>query len=599
MEIEERQPVSAGAGRAVPPGPRPGEPVGGPPPGPSGPRRSPLTRRRSLIAAAAGCAVLGGALVLLPSTDRGGAPRGAPGPVARAAGAVGAGVPAALPDLAALIGDREARVRARPGDAASWAVLGAAYTERARRTAATAYYPRAERALRTSLRVRPEGNVAALEGLASLAGARGDFRAAKRWGEEASKLAPKRWTTYPALIDAYSGLGDYKAVDRTLARLLELRPGPAARSVAARVYRDRGRREDAAAVLSDAAAAAAGPAEQAALLTQAGDLAWERGDVRDALDHYRAATSTNADAYDALAGQGRALAALGRTTEALRAYRAALAKRPVPRYALELGELYDTLRLGADARAQYGLLRDLVRRDGAAGVDDEPVAGLFEADHGDPQAAVTALRAEWQRQPGIAVADALGWALHRAGNDREALGFAVRATDAEHGGGVRSALYAYHRGQIERDLGLSGPARRHLAEALRINPYFSPLLAPAAREALTALGEPPAGGPPEESEDAQTAEGSADPGGSADPEGSVAPGGSESTDRTGRSDGADSAGRPGVRSEASRPAEGSGDTPAAGSTGPSGTAAAPALGAAPASPGPASAPTAPERTAPR
>ncbi len=301
-------------------------------------------------------------------------------------------------------------------------------------------------------------------------------------------------------------------MDRALGKLLALRSGPAAQAVASRVYRDRGRREDAAAAISDAAAGAATPSEQAVFLTQGGDLAWERGDRQASLDHYRAAVSTDAGAYDALAGQGRALAALGRVPEALRAYRAALAERPVLRYALELGELYDKLGLGAEARAQYDLLRDLVRRDGAAGVDDEPVLGLFEADHGDPRAAVMELRAAWQRRPGIAVADALGWALHRAGDDQEALRFAVRATDKEHGGGVRSALYAYHRGQIERDLGLSGPARRHLTEALRINPYFSPLLVPAAREALTALGEPAAGGPAEESGDEDTEAPSAAPG---------------------------------------------------------------------------------------
>ncbi|MFF2365862.1 tetratricopeptide repeat protein [Streptomyces sp. NPDC058122] len=518
MEIEEREPVPAGSGRAVPAGPRSEEPVGerspeasaARSPEPSGARRSPLGRR-ALIGAVAGCAVLGGVLVLLPSLDGRGAARPAPGPVARAVSAVGAGVPAALPDLTALIHDREARVRARPRDDVSWAVLGVAYTERARRTAAAASWPKAEKALRRSLELRPEDNAAALEGLASLAGARGDFRAARQWGESAEKLAPKRWTTYPALIDAYSGLGDHKAVDRALGRLLALRSGPAAQAVAARVYRDRGRREDAAAAISDAAAGAAGAPEQAAFLTQAGDLAWERGDRQESLDHYRAAVRTDAHAYDALAGQGRALAALGRTSEALRAYRAALSGRPVPRYALELGELYDTLGRGTEARTQYALVRDLARRDGAAGVDDEPVLGLFEADHGDPRAAVREVRAEWQRQPGIAVADALGWALHRAGNDQEALGFAVRATDKEHGGDVRSALYAYHRGQIERDLGLSGPARRHLAEALRINPYFSPLLAPAAREALTALGEPPAGGPPEDSGEAADEERAAPP----------------------------------------------------------------------------------------
>lgn len=166
MEIEDRQPVPAGSGRAVPVGARPEEPVGAQPPEPSGPGRSPLARR-ALIGAVAGCVVLGGVLVLLPSLGRGGAPRPAAGPVARAVSAVGAGVPAALPDLAALIDDREARVRARPRDDVSWAVLGVAYTEQARRTAAAVYYPKAEKALRTSLSVRPKDNVAALEGLAS------------------------------------------------------------------------------------------------------------------------------------------------------------------------------------------------------------------------------------------------------------------------------------------------------------------------------------------------------------------------------------------------------------------------------------------------
>ncbi|MGW0968725.1 tetratricopeptide repeat protein [Streptomyces sp. NPDC002516] len=563
MEIEERQPVSAGAGRAAAPGARSGETAGGQTPESAGPRRSPLARR-PVIAAVAGCAVLGGVLVLLPSADRAGAPRPAPGPAARAVSAVEAGVPAALPDLAALVRDREARVRARPRDDVSWAVLGAAYTERARRTASLASYPKAENALRTSLRLRPKDNAAALEGLASLAGARGDFRAARQWGEAAAKLAPKRWTTYPALVDAYTGLGDYKAVGRALDTLLALRKGPAAQAVAARVYRDRGRREDAAAAISDAAAGADGPAEQAAFLTQAGDLAWERGDRQEALDHYRAAVRTDSGAYDALAGQGRALAALGRTAEALRAYGTALAERPVPRYALELGELYDQLGRGADARARYDLVRELVRRDGAAGVDDGPVLGLFEADHGDPGEAVRALRAEWRRQPGIAVADALGWALHRAGDDKEALDFAVRATDAEHGGGVRSALYAYHRGRIESDLGLPGPARRHLAEALRINPYFSPLLAPQAREALAALGDPPAGGPPDESGDGE---------GAGDPEGS-----DRSGDPAGTTGAAGPSGTAGAGAGAADPA------PSPGSSAP----------AAPAAP-----PNAPGRPAPR
>ncbi|MGW0597529.1 tetratricopeptide repeat protein [Streptomyces sp. NPDC002776] len=450
--------------------------------------------RRVLVGSAVGCAVLGGVLTLLPWAPRTGAPP-APTPGAQALAAVTTGVPAALPDLAVLIGERESHLREHPKDARSWAVLGAAYVEQGRRTADAAYYPKAERALRTSLKVRAKGNVEALAGLAALANARRDFPAARTWGEAALKLDRKRWTTYPLLIDAYTGTGQYKAAKRTLDRLLELRSGPAVLARAGAVYRDHGWREDAAAALSDAAAAAEAPAERAAYLERGGQLAWERGDREGALRHFQEAVRLDPDQRAAQAGQGRALAALGRITDALNAYRVALAKQPLPEYALELGELYESLGLGQAARVQYDVLRDQVRRASAGGADEQVVLGRFEADHGDPQAAVRRLRAEWKRQPGIAVADALGWALHRAGQDEEALRFARIATDRTKGGGVRSALYAYHRGMIEKDLERSGPARRRLQEALRINPYFSTLHVARARRALDELGEPAPGAP--------------------------------------------------------------------------------------------------------
>ncbi|MFD4260599.1 tetratricopeptide repeat protein [Streptomyces sp. NPDC058534] len=454
--------------------------------------------RRVLIASVAGAVVLGGVLVLLP-WGGGDAPPPAPGPAALARGAVTTGVPAALGDLAVLIGDRESHLRANPLDGVSWAVLGTAYVEQGRRTADTANWAKAEKALNTSLKVGAERNPQALEGLAALAVARRDFPAAKKWGERAAKAAPKRWTAHAVLIDAYTGVGDHKGVGRALDKMLELRAGtPAVKARAAAVYRDRGWREDAAAQISDAAAAARAPAERAAYLEQAGRLAFERGDLQGALRFFQEALRTDPDQRAAQAGQGRAMAALGRTTDALTAYQAALAKRPSPEYALELGELYESLGLGQAARVQYDLLRARVRGAEAAGADEELVLGRFEADHGDPAAAVRRLRAEWERQPGTAVADALGWALHRSGEHEEALEFANIATDGGKGGGVRSALHVFHRGVIEKELERYGPAGRHLREALMINPHFSPLRAPEAERALKELGEPSEEGPPGE-----------------------------------------------------------------------------------------------------
>ncbi|MFJ3643539.1 tetratricopeptide repeat protein [Streptomyces sp. NPDC090108] len=476
--------------------------VAEPPPG-----RSRRRLRRVLIATLVTGAAAGAVLVLLPLEGTPGGPHPrrpaagagsaapAAGPPAQVLTAVVSGVPAALPDLTSLIGRQESTVRARPRDARAWAVLGAAYVQRGRLTADAADYPKAETALRTSLEVRGTGNAEALAGMTALANARRDFPSAERYGEQALKLTPKQWAAYPPLIDAYTGLGDYEKARSTLDKLMGLRTAaadrPAVMARASAVYRDRGWREDAVAQLTDAAAAAGTPAEQAAYLTGLGQLAWERGDLDDALRHFEGAVRLDPGRREALAGKGRTLAALGRTPQALDAYRAALAGQPDARGTLELGELYESLGMTREAQAQYELLQTRLRQAAAGGVDEELVAGRFEADHGDPGEAVARLEEEYERQPGIEVTDALGWALHRAGDDQEALAHAVAATDRTKGGGVRSALYAFHRGVIEQELGLDAPARRHLQEALRVNPYFSPLYAPAARAALRELGDVP------------------------------------------------------------------------------------------------------------
>ncbi|MEU6481469.1 tetratricopeptide repeat protein [Streptomyces sp. NPDC047017] len=419
--------------------------------------------------------------------------RGAPGVpgTAAALSALAAGVPAAPPDLAALIGDRERRVRAVPGDAGAWAVLGAAYVERARRTADTADLPPADKALGTSLRLRPAGNADALSALAVLANERRDFRTARARAEQVLALDPKRWTAYPPLITACTGLGDHKAAQQALDRLTKLDHSPAVRAVTAEVYRDRGWREDAAAQLADAVAGAATPAERAAYVEREGDLAWQRGDLAEALRDFGAALRLDAGRPGALAGRARTLASLGRPEDALAAYRRALGDRPRPELLLEFGELDESLGREEQAEEQYDRVRERAGQDAAAGVDDALVLGRLEADHGDAEAAVRGLRAEWRLRPGTAVADALGWALHRAGQDEEALTFATTATEAAKGGGVRDALYEYHRGAIEQALELPGAARRHLRQALRTAPAFSPRWAPEARTALDALGEPP------------------------------------------------------------------------------------------------------------
>ncbi|MEW2417744.1 tetratricopeptide repeat protein [Streptomyces sp. NPDC046866] len=450
-----------------------------------------FTGRKTVVAAAVAVVLIAGALLVRPARPADDARP--PGPMERAASAVGMGAPASAVDLTALVADREKWLQAHPRDDASWAVLGAAYLEQGRRTADPGWYPKAEKALKRSLELHPaeKGNFDAMTGMGALANARGDFATARKWGELVRAQGPKQWVAYPVLVDAYTGLGDYKAAEKAMERLVDLRPGPAAYLRASQVYRDRGWREDAAMAVESAAGAAKSPAEKAYVLYRIGELAWERGDPAEALRQYEGALRTDPAQAEALGGRARALAGLGRSGEAVRDYRMALGRAPVPRLALELGELLESLGRREEARAAYGLLRTTAARGTAQGVNEEVVLGLYEADHADPAAAVQRLRKEWTRHKSMQVADALGWALHRSGDDAAALEYAKKATDR----GMRSADFAYHLAVIEQGVGDEAGARRHLQEAMRTNPVFSPVRAPLAKEALAAIGQPPPGGP--------------------------------------------------------------------------------------------------------
>ncbi|HXJ64790.1 MAG TPA: hypothetical protein VNN79_13630, partial [Actinomycetota bacterium] len=83
------------------------------------------------------------------------------------------------------IASLQARLKSLPEDAQSWATLGLAYVQEARVTADPSYYPKAEGALRRSLRLQPKDNFAADTGEGALAAARHDFTGALGWGEQA------------------------------------------------------------------------------------------------------------------------------------------------------------------------------------------------------------------------------------------------------------------------------------------------------------------------------------------------------------------------------------------------------------------------------
>ena len=127
----------------------------------------------------------------------------------------------------------------------------------------------------------------------------------------------------------------------------------------------------------------------------------------------------------ALAGQARLAVARGDLATAERDYRQRRAAAPPHR--VRRGARRAVRRDRPPGARAAAVRRRHARRRGclaANGVATDLETALFEADHGSPAAALTAARAEWTRRHSIHVADALGWALHATGRDREALRYA-------------------------------------------------------------------------------------------------------------------------------------------------------------------------------
>ncbi len=409
---------------------------------------------------------------------------GRDGGTAPGTGAIGDG--AALPGdaLSRTVASLQQKLRQDPGDAESWAALGFAYVQQARVTADPTFYPKAEGALRRSLALRPHGNPDAYAGMGSLAAARHDFSAALSWGERARALNPYS-ATYRAIVgDALIELGRYPQAFAELQRMIDLRPDVSTYARASYAQELQGADAAATHSMEMAYEAAGSPADAAWASYYLGELAWNQGDVAGAERSYLRGSKIDPTFVPNFEGLAKVEAARGEVDRALKDYADVTARYPLPQYVLEYGDLATAAGRREVAAQQYALFHAETTLFASNGVDVNLETAQFDADHGaDVGAGLAAARAEWSLRQSVGVADALAWALHAAGLDREALPFANRALSLR----TRSAAFLFHRGMIERSLGQGGAARRDLAEALRINPNFSLLWADRARSALTAM----------------------------------------------------------------------------------------------------------------
>jgi tetratricopeptide (TPR) repeat protein len=381
----------------------------------------------------------------------------------------------------ATIANLQAHLRSDPVDVQALDLLGLAYQQVARETGDPSYYTKSAQVLHSALRLAPN-DLLATSGLGSLALSRHRFGEALVLGRRAHAIAPTFARNFGVIGDALVELGRYKAAFRAFDTMDAYQPGV---NSYARVSHARdlvGNVPGAIRVAKLAVDASLGLGEAEAWAhVQLGKLYWEVGRIADTGREDRAALRAfpgYALALDALA---HVQAAQGQWRAAITSEQEAVNRIPLPQYVSALGDMYRATGQTALAQKQYATIAIIKRLLEANGVKTDLETAMFDADHMIRLKATLALaRLAHSERPSIDGDDVLAWALERNGQCGQALVYSQQALRL----GTRDALKMFHRGEIERCLGHSAPARTWFARALALNPHFSILWAPVAKEAL-------------------------------------------------------------------------------------------------------------------
>jgi tetratricopeptide (TPR) repeat protein len=355
---------------------------------------------------------------------------------------------------------------------------GLDYQQRAADTGDPSHYVPAARALREAVRLEPR-NLLATIALGTLELSRHRFPEALVLGRRAVELSPTTARGYGILGDALLELGRYREAFAAFDRMTALKPSLSSYariSYARELVGDIAGAAEAMRLARDAAAGS--PGDQAWASVQLGKLYASHGRVTDAVREYRTGLALSrgyADSYDALA---RVEAGRGRLGRAIQLERRAVERLPHADHFFTLGDFYAVAGNDGAAKRTYADARTAFRQEARAGARIQLELALFLTDRGlDLRRALSLAQEAREARPSIDGDDVLAWALARNGRCGKALGHSRRALRL----GTRDAVKFFHRGMIERCLGDREEARSWFRRALRLDPHFSVLWAPVAR----------------------------------------------------------------------------------------------------------------------
>lgn len=377
--------------------------------------------------------------------------------------AVGPSLDDSLPSL-------EQRVEADPTDVEGWQSLGIAYVQRAAEIGDPSFYDLADRAFDRADQLAP-GEADTMLGRGSLALALHRFPEALELGRQVTRALPTSVDALAVLVDAQVEMGYYDDAEESLQRMLDLRPGLPALARASYLRELHGDLPGALVAMIRAEVAGSSPFELANVATLLGDLHFLQGDLAAAGAAYDRALRASPDAVAADVGRARVLAAEGDVEQAIDLLRAVVDRYPAPAAVILLGDLQARLGRTAEAAESYSLVEAIASLQEEAGQVVDLEMALFEADRGeDPAKGVELARRAYDERPdAVYTADALAWALVRAGDAPAAVAPMEQALRL----GTRDPLVRFHAAEVFYALGDTERARTELEVAFAGTPWFS------------------------------------------------------------------------------------------------------------------------------
>jgi tetratricopeptide (TPR) repeat protein len=354
----------------------------------------------------------------------------------------------------------------RPADPATSAVTEAANALRdAIETGDPARYAAVEAALARA------GDAPGSAGIhAALLLSRHEFAAARTFVTAELRTTPGDRALLAASVDAAVETGDYDTAEVALQQLADLRPDARALSRISYLRELHGDLSGAITAMRQAEQASIEPSEHATVVTFLGDLCLSVNDLSCAQTAYDTALQLRPNAVNASLGRARLLAAKGSTLEATTLMASLVERSPQPAAASLLGEMQTLAGDNKGAANSFAIVAANTKLLTAAGVATDLEAAIFETDHGDANRAVELSRAAYANRQTVFTADALGWALTRAGRANESLPYVREATSL----GTASVAIQTHAAAAFAATGDRAAARPLLQRVLDRNPWTAP-----------------------------------------------------------------------------------------------------------------------------